>query len=85
MPPRPYVLTEASLTDVKDTDWQVAVLPWGATEPHNFQLPYGTDTLQASAVAMESLKRASCCTSIRILCIRSMPPGPARASGTWKR
>jgi creatinine amidohydrolase len=36
----------------------VAVLPWGATEPHNLHLPYGTDTLLAEHVASESARRA---------------------------
>jgi creatinine amidohydrolase len=29
----------------------VAVLPWGATEAHNFHLPHGTDTIEASSLA----------------------------------
>jgi creatinine amidohydrolase len=36
----------------------VAVLPWGATEPHNYHLPYGTDTSLAEHVAAESAGRA---------------------------
>jgi creatinine amidohydrolase len=30
---------------------EVAVLPLGATEPHNFHLPYGTDTFQVETIA----------------------------------
>ena len=30
---------------------EVAVLPFGATEPHNLHLPYGTDTFQVDVVA----------------------------------
>lgn len=33
---------------------EVAVLPFGATEPHNLHLPYGTDTLQVDALADEA-------------------------------
>jgi creatinine amidohydrolase len=29
----------------------VAVLPWGATEAHNYHLPYGTDVVEATALA----------------------------------
>ena len=32
----------------------MAVLPWGATEAHNFHLPYGTDVIETDAVASEA-------------------------------
>ncbi|MCK5850321.1 MAG: creatininase family protein [Kiritimatiellae bacterium] len=51
---RPYVLAEATWKTVKDMDYEVAILPWGATEAHNFHLPYGTDAIQASHVAITS-------------------------------
>lgn len=47
---RPYILAETNYTQVKDCEYRVAVLPMGATEPHNLHLPYGTDTLQAEAI-----------------------------------
>ncbi len=47
---RPWILAETNYHHVKDCDYQVAVLPVGATEPHNLHLPYGTDTLQAEAI-----------------------------------
>ncbi|MEQ9411362.1 MAG: creatininase family protein [Fuerstiella sp.] len=47
---RPWILAETNYSHVKDCDYQVAVLPMGATEPHNLHLPYGTDTLQAEAI-----------------------------------
>ena len=37
---RPYVLAETNWKAVKATDYEVAVLPWGATEAHNYHLPY---------------------------------------------
>ena len=51
MPPRPYVLAESNWKSVKDTDYEVAILPWGATEPHNFHLPYATDNYETAALA----------------------------------
>ena len=48
---RPWILSETNFAHVKDCDYQVAVLPMGATEPHNLHLPYGTDTLEADAIA----------------------------------
>ena len=55
---RPYVLAESNWRDVKDTPFEVAILPWGATEAHNFHLPYGTDNIQASYIAEESARLA---------------------------
>jgi len=43
---------------VRDTDFEVAVLPWGATEAHNLHLPYGTDTFQAEAIGNAACKKA---------------------------
>lgn len=58
MPGRPYLLAEATWKAVRDIPYQVAVLPWGATEAHNFHLPYGTDTLQCDAIAAEAARLA---------------------------
>ena len=51
MPPRPYVLAETNWKAVKDTPFEVAILPWGATEPHNYHLPYGTDNYESRSIA----------------------------------
>lgn len=56
--PRPYILAETNWKAVKDEDFKVAVLPWGATEAHNYHLPYATDNIQAEAVAIEAAKLA---------------------------
>ena len=55
---RPYVLAETSWKTVSSTDYTVAILPWGATEAHNYHLPYGTDVMECDAVAAESARRA---------------------------
>jgi len=56
--PRPYVLAESNWRDVSRTTFDVAVLPWGATEAHNYHMPYGTDVLEADHVAAESARLA---------------------------
>lgn len=43
---------------MKGQTYQLAVLPWGATEAHNFHLPYGTDAYLAEHVAIESAGQA---------------------------
>ena len=55
---RGYVLEESSWKSVRNTDYQVAVLPWGATEAHNYHLPYGTDNYESAYVAGESARKA---------------------------
>jgi len=58
MPPRPYILAETNWKAVKATQFEVAVLPWGATEAHNYHLPYATDNIECDHVAAESARRA---------------------------
>lgn len=56
---RPWILGELSYLDVKNSPTiEVAVLPLGATEPHNLHLPYATDTLQVDIVANLACKKA---------------------------
>lgn len=55
---RPWVLSEATWLSVRDDPYEVAILPWGATEAHNLHLPYGTDCYETSAVAKEAARRA---------------------------
>jgi creatinine amidohydrolase len=55
---RPYVLAETNWRTVRETEYEVAILPWGATEAHNLHLPYGTDTVQAEALATEAARMA---------------------------
>ena len=59
MPKRDYILAETTWRDVRTAEFQVAVLPWGATEAHNYHLPYGTDTIQCDFIAAEAARRAT--------------------------
>lgn len=51
---RPYVLAETTWKTVDATPYTVAILPWGATEAHNYHLPYAADNLQAEQVAIRA-------------------------------
>ncbi len=53
-----FVLEETNWRTVKDTRPEVAVLPWGATEAHNYHLPYGTDNYIAAQLAADCAKLA---------------------------
>ncbi|MGK7397747.1 MAG: creatininase family protein [Candidatus Cyclobacteriaceae bacterium M3_2C_046] len=55
---RPYILAETNWKNIKIEKFDVAILPWGATEAHNFHLPYGTDVIEADHVAAEAAKVA---------------------------
>lgn len=56
--PRPYILAETNWKTVREQNYTVAILPWGATEAHNYHLPYGTDNILAENVAMAAAEMA---------------------------
>ncbi|MDB4720396.1 creatininase family protein [Verrucomicrobiales bacterium] len=56
--PRPYIIGETNWANVRSVKYEVAVLPWGATEAHNYHLPYETDNIQLNCLAAESARIA---------------------------
>jgi creatinine amidohydrolase len=68
------VLAEQSHAFVRSQRWQAAVLPFGATEPHNLHMPYGTDNFQ-----VEVLGRRACQSAFeagaRVALLPTMPFG----------
>src|SRR5258707_6235741 len=74
MPPRPYVLHEANYQQLKAHAPNVAVLPWGATEAHNFHLPHGTDVIEATALAERSAELA-CALGGKVVVLPTIPFG----------
>jgi creatinine amidohydrolase len=73
----PWNLEELTMRDVADAAYEVAVLPFGATEPHNPHLPYGTDTLEAriagGAVCAEASRLGA-----RVVLLPTIPYGTER-------
>lgn len=55
---RPYILAESNWKFIKEQQFELAVLPWGATEAHNYHLPYGTDIIEADKIGAESARIA---------------------------
>jgi creatinine amidohydrolase len=51
--PRPWVLAESDYGFIRSAKIEVAVLPLGATEPHNLHLPYGTDVFEGTILGEE--------------------------------
>ena len=48
-------LTKTSYGKVKGNKYDLAILPWGATEPHNYHLPYLTDSILSYHLSIDSL------------------------------
>jgi creatinine amidohydrolase len=72
--PRPWVLAETNWAEVRESRYDLALLPWGATEPHNFHLPYGTDSIQAQAVSVRAAER-SWRAGVRAVVLPTVPFG----------
>jgi len=51
-------LSITAWNDVKDEQYALAILPWGATEPHNLHLPYGTDAILSKEIACQAAEKA---------------------------
>lgn len=51
-------LSLTSYGEVRDLTYDLVVLPWGATEPHNLHLPYLTDAILSHAVAVDAAEKA---------------------------
>ncbi|MGH7593487.1 MAG: creatininase family protein [Gemmatimonadales bacterium] len=71
---QPWVLADTTWRFVRDAHYDVAVLPWGATEAHNLHLPYGTDTIESDHVAHEAA-RIAWQAGARVVALPTVPFG----------
>jgi creatinine amidohydrolase len=71
---RPWILAETNYAYTKENRYEVAVLPLGATEPHNLHLPYGTDTFEAETVGLH-LCEAAHHRGARVVLLPTIPYG----------
>jgi creatinine amidohydrolase len=53
-----WVLAEQTHAFIRSQKWEIAVLPFGATEPHNLHMPYGTDNFQVEALGRRACQHA---------------------------
>jgi len=74
MPPRSYLLMEANHKQLMESPPQVAILPWGATEAHNYHLPYGTDVIEATRLAERAAELAHT-RGARVVVLPTIPFG----------
>ena len=68
-------LSRLAYGDVRDTNYEVAILPWGATEPHNLHLPYLTDSILAHDIACDAAELAWEQFGTRTMVLPPMPLG----------
>lgn len=71
---RDWALADLTLSDMRDRRIEVAVLPFGATEPHNLHLPYATDSIEVQAIADLACARANE-LGARVLLLPTIPFG----------
>lgn len=51
-------LSVSNYGTAKDLNYDIALLPWGATEPHGLHLPYMTDAILSHDLAVDAAKLA---------------------------
>src|SRR5438067_2807029 len=68
------VLSEQTHAFIRSQKWEVAVLPFGATEPHNFHMPYGTDNYEVEVVGRRVCEYAYQ-RGAKVLLLPTMPFG----------
>jgi creatinine amidohydrolase len=71
---RPYILAEQNHAFIREQRWQAAVLPFGATEPHNLHMPYGTDNFQVEEIGRRACEFAYN-AGAKVLLLPAMPFG----------
>ena len=55
---KPFILAETNWKALRDKKIDLAVLPWGATEAHNYHLPFATDNIMVDKIASDSAEIA---------------------------
>lgn len=71
---RPWLLAEQNHAFLREHKWEVVVLPFGATEPHNLHMPYGTDNYQLDVIGDRACGQAYQ-AGARVLLLPTIPYG----------
>jgi len=71
---RPWKLAETNYGSVKQQQYEVAVLPFGATEPHNLHLPYSIDTIEGNLIG-EKICEAAHDRGAKVVLLPTVPYG----------
>jgi creatinine amidohydrolase len=70
----PWILAEQTHAFIRSQKWEVAVLPFGATEPHNLHMPYATDNYQVEEIGKRACQKAFE-AGAKVLLLPTMPFG----------
>ena len=70
----PIILARAHYRDLRTASYQLAVLPWGATEAHNLHLSYGTDIIESERIAADAAEIAAA-KGAKLIVLPSIPFG----------
>lgn len=68
---------------IKDNNYEVAVIPWGALEPHNLHLPYLTDCILAKEISLSVVSKSGLNKAIVLpeISMGSQNPGQTTYTG----
>lgn len=67
-------LEKSFYKEILENEIEIAILPWGSTEAHNYHLPYSSDNIHSKYVAVESAKIAFQ-SGARIIVLPGIPYG----------
>lgn len=70
-----FDISQSSWGQVRQhADYDLAILPWGATEPHNWHLPYCTDVILSRCIGLDVAAQSSL-AGIRAMVLPGIPLG----------
>src|SRR5262245_20236250 len=69
-----FILAEQTHAFIRAQKWELVVLPFAATEPHNLHMPYGTDNLQVEEIGRRACERAYA-AGAKVLLLPTIPYG----------
>lgn len=70
-----FDLSISNYGTTRPIEYDIAILPWGATEPHNLHLPYLTDAILSHDVAVDAAELAFEKYGVRAMVLAPMPLG----------
>lgn len=75
IPDKIHDLSVSNYGTARRSSYDIAILPWGATEPHNLHLPYLTDAILSHDIAVDAAREADRRYGIRAMVMPAMPLG----------
>ena len=72
---REFDLSVSAYGVVRQYRYDVAILPWGATEPHNLHLPYLTDCILSHDIAVDAARKVYELYDKRCMVLPPIPMG----------